>query len=174
MNALVQTCTDCGQPVAPERRNYRYLESGLSTVILKGIEIANCPNCGNQDITIPRIGKVHRAIAEALASSPYRLTGEQVRFLRKYLGCHTEDFASYLHADAATISKWESGEETPGPEADRLIRLLAVALDKGLRPAISAIAGHLPHISDAPGTGKELHLNVDTLHGAFYTFSVAA
>jgi hypothetical protein len=78
----IHECKNCGEQVIPERRSYRYAESGISNVILQGIEVADCQKCGNSDVIIPKMAKIHRAIAQALASSPARLTEEQLRFLR--------------------------------------------------------------------------------------------
>lgn len=100
---------------------------------------------------IPRLEKIHRAISRALVNSPGRLTGEHLRFLRKHLGLSGEQLGSYLHTDKTKVSKWERGEDPIGPATDRLVRLLATALDGELRSAISAVAEHLPQILDKPG-----------------------
>jgi putative zinc finger/helix-turn-helix YgiT family protein len=173
-SARIHECTNCDEPVTPERRNYRYTESGLSDVILQGVEVAVCPQCGTSDVIIPRMAKVHRAIAQALASSPARLTGEQLRFLRKHLGLSGEQLGRYLHTDKTKISKWERGEDRIGPATDRLVRLLAAALDSELRPGVSAVAEHLPQISDESGKAWELHVDVATLQATFLSVSRAA
>ena len=80
--AKVHLCNNCGEVVEQEFRNYRYTESGLSNVILQGVKVADCSHCGNSNVMIPRMAKVHRAIAQAVVNSPLRLTGEQFRFLR--------------------------------------------------------------------------------------------
>src|SRR5713226_6432832 len=165
--ARIHECTNCEKPVTPERRNYRYAESGLSNVILQGIEVADCPKCGTSDVIIPRMVKIHRAIAQALANSPARLTGEQLRFLRKHLGLSGEQLGRYLHTDRTKISKWERDQDRIGPATDRLVRLLAAALDSELRPGVSAIAEHLPEISDESGKVWELHVDVATLQTTF-------
>jgi putative zinc finger/helix-turn-helix YgiT family protein len=167
-------CTNCGKRTTPERRNYRYAESGLSNLILQGIEVADCPNCGNSDVIIPRMAKIHRAIAQALVNSPVRLTGEQLRFLRKHLSLSGDQLGRYLHTDRTKISKWERGEDRIGPATDRLIRLLAAALDSELRPGVSAVAEHLAEISDDSGKAWELHLDVATLQATFLCTSRAA
>jgi putative zinc finger/helix-turn-helix YgiT family protein len=167
-------CTSCGEQVTPERRNYRYTESGLSNVILQGIEVADCPRCGTSDVIIPRMAKIHRAIAQALANSPARLTGEQLRFLRKYLGMSGDQLGRYLHTDRTKISKWETAEDRIGPASDRLVRLLAAALDSELRPGVSTIAEHLPEISDESGKVWELHVDAATLQTTFLSVSKAA
>src|SRR5438132_6388905 len=169
--ASIHECTNCGERVNPERRNYRYVESGLSTLILQDIQVADCPHCGNSDVTIPRMAKIHRAIAQALAKSPARLTGEQLRFLRKHLGLSGDQLGRYLHTDRTKISKWERGQDRIGPATDRLVRLLAAALDSELRPGVTAIAEHLPHITDESGSIWELHVDVTTLQTSFVSAS---
>lgn len=173
-SAGTHECTNCGAAVTPERRNYRYTESGLSNVILQGVEVADCPRCGTSDVLIPRMAKIHRAIAQALASSPARLTGEQLRFLRKHLGLSGDQLGSYLHTDRTKISKWENEDDRIGPATDRLIRLLTASLDSELRPGVSAVAEHLPQISDKPGNLWELHVDVVSLTTAFSAVSRAA
>ncbi|MCC6367054.1 MAG: hypothetical protein IT165_26335 [Bryobacterales bacterium] len=167
-------CTHCGAPVTQSRRNYRYTESGLSNVVLQGVEVADCPSCGNSDVIIPRLVRIHQAIAQALANSPARLTGEQLRFLRKHLGFSGDQLGSYLHTDKTKVSKWERGEDLIGQASDRLVRLLAAALDKEMRPAIPAIAEHLPSITDDLGKNWELHVDVATLQTSFVSVSRAA
>ncbi len=172
--AKVHECANCGQVVSPERRSYRYLESGLANVILQGVKIADCPKCANSDVIIPRMSKLHRSIAQALVNSPARLTGDQFRFLRKHLGLSGEQLAGYLHTDRTKISKWERDEDRIGPSTDRLVRLVAAALDSELRSGVSVVAEHLPRISDESGKELELHVDVTTLHTAFLPILRAA
>ena len=167
-------CTNCGHAVRPELRNYRYAESGLSNVVLKNLEVADCTNCGNSDVILPRIAKIHRAIAHAIANSPTRLTGEQLRFLRSHLRLSGDELGRYMCIDKTKISKWEQGEDRIGPSNDRLVRLLVAALDSEMRAGVHAIAEHLPLISDESGTSRELHVDVVTLQTAFVSVLKAA
>jgi DNA-binding transcriptional regulator YiaG len=75
-------------------------------------------------VTIPRIEKLHRAIAEALARKPAPLIGEEIRYLRKFMGMSSEDFAGYMGVSREHVSRWESGAKVMSPTADRLLRLL--------------------------------------------------
>lgn len=136
--------------------------------------MAECSKCGNSDVIIPRMAKIHCAIAQALVKSPARLTGDQLRFLRKHLGLSGDQLGGYLHTDRTKISKWERGEDRIGPPTDRLVRLLAAALDGELRPGVSAVAEHLPQISDESGRGWELHVDVATLQTTFLAVARAA
>jgi putative zinc finger/helix-turn-helix YgiT family protein len=174
MAKAAHECTNCGRPVTPERRNYPYTESGLSNVVLQGVEVAECPACGHYEVTIPHLAKIHRAIALALAKSPVRLTGAQLRFLRKHVGYNGEQLAKYLHTDKTRISKWERGEDPIGPSNDRLVRLLVAALDKDLSGNVSSIAAHLPEISDESGKSRELHIDVECLTASFVSVLTTA
>lgn len=167
-------CTSCGEPVNFERRNYRYTESGVSNVILQGIEVAECSICGNSEAIIPQMARIHTAIARALAKSPARLTGEQFRFLRKHLGMSGEELSHYLHTDRTKISKWERGEDSIGQATDRLVRLLMASLDSELRAGVAAVAEHLPRISNDSGNDWELHVDAATLQTSFTAVSRAA
>ena len=167
-------CTQCGDPVTPEIRQYRYSESGMANVVLQGVTVAECSKCGNSEVSIPRMAKLHRAIAQALIKSPARLTGEQLRFLRKHLGMSGDQLGQYLHTDKTKISKWERGEDSIGPPTDRLIRLLAAALDSELRPGVSLVAEQLPQIADESGNLWELQVDVETLLATFVAIRRAA
>lgn len=116
---------------------------------------------------IPGVARIHRAIAGALANRSTRLTGPELRFLRKHLGQTGEQMATYLHTDKTTISKWENGIHPIGPSIDRLVRLLVTALDPELVAEVANVAAHLPSITDEPGDDQELHVDVKTLRTAF-------
>jgi hypothetical protein len=79
-------CSACEGPADVVRGDYNYKESGLKNVTLSGIGLIRCRKCGNVDPVIPRLSALHRALALAIASQPFRLQGEDVRYLRKYLG----------------------------------------------------------------------------------------
>lgn len=172
MDCPVHECSQCGMAVVPRRQNYRYLESGLSNVILQGVEIAECESCGNEDVILPRLEKIQRAIAQALSNSPIRLSGEQIRFLRNHLGMTGEGLGKFLHTDRTKISKWEHGEDRMGPTADRLLRLLVAILDEEIRPTVITVAEHLPLIEDSTEGCWELHIDVESLAASFLKVSV--
>ena len=172
--ADLHECSNCGEMIHTRRGMHCYAESGLSHVVLQEVEIADCAKCGNSDLVLRRPARIHEAIASALANSPGRLSGEQLRFLRKHLGLSGDELGEYLHTDKTKISKWERGEDRIGPSNDRLIRLLAAALDKEMRPRVSAIAEHLPQISDDQSKAWELHVDVATLTTTFIAVPRAA
>lgn len=117
-------CVECGSALVMSRENRRYAAGGLPQVVLVGVEVRRCPECGAEEIAIPRIEELHRVIAQAFIRKPTRLAGSEIRFLRKYLGWSGTDFASRMGTARETVSRWERGALPIGTQADRLLRLL--------------------------------------------------
>ena len=74
-----------------------------------------------------------RALALAVIRKPYRLRGEEVRFLRKFLRMTGEELPRLLHVDKTTLSKWEHSEDPVGDQSDRLLRLIALGWGPGIK-----------------------------------------
>lgn len=123
-------CTTCRTEMISTLENYRYAESGLSGVLLLGIEVRRCGNreCAAFEQAVPVLGNIeglHRALARVIIEQPSRLTGEQVRFLRTHLGLRGVDFARVMGVSKESVSRWENDpNEAIGPLADRALRLL--------------------------------------------------
>jgi DNA-binding transcriptional regulator YiaG len=69
---------------------------------------------------------LHRMIAKALITAPRLLVPEEIRYLRKWLGLSSLDFALIMGVRPETVSRWESedGKFPISPTADRLLRML--------------------------------------------------
>ena len=117
-------CLNCGTPMKSRKENYHYTESGLSNVVLHGVEVRNCAKCGEREVVIPRLEQLHRAMARTVIEQKGKLVAEQIRFLRKYLGWSQTDLAAYMSVESPTVSRWEGGHQEMGQVADRLLRLL--------------------------------------------------
>lgn len=123
------TCIECGFAMKTKRENYKYDASGLSGVTLLGVEVSRCSRCGEVEVTIQNIEGLHRAIAAALSGKKERLRAEEIRFLRKYLGLSSGDFAQCIGVAPETVSRWEQGRTPMGATADRFLRWLVVTRD---------------------------------------------
>lgn len=110
--------------MSSKRENYRYTASGLRNVTLLGVEVRRCGKCGDHEVVIPRIEELHRVLAASIVRRASRLTAEEVRFLRKYLGYSGVDFAKVIGVSAETVSRWENAKEPMGPSAEKLLRML--------------------------------------------------
>jgi DNA-binding transcriptional regulator YiaG len=117
------------------KENYPYEPVPGLVVMLRGITVLRDDN-GHAAPAIPRILALHQSIAGAVVGKPGRLSGPEFRFLRTHLGYQAKDLAPIVGASPFTLSRWETGKEPIGPQADRLARLLTVLLAhlKGFKP----------------------------------------
>jgi DNA-binding transcriptional regulator YiaG len=114
--------------------------------VLQGVEITRCSQCGNDDIVIPHLNDLMRTLAFAVVSQPYRLQGEDVRFIRKYLNMTQAQLADLLDVHKTNLSKWENDEDKIGEQSDRLIRAVALALGEGLKERTEQVIRSFPQI----------------------------
>lgn len=88
--------------------------------------VARCTRCGEYEVVIPNIEGLHRALALAIAGKEPRLSAEEIRFLRKYIGLSSGDFAQHIGVAPETVSRWENGKSPMSLTADRLLRMLVL------------------------------------------------
>jgi putative zinc finger/helix-turn-helix YgiT family protein len=154
-------CAECGGAAAVKRGTYRFRESGLDNVVLKGIEIVRCPACGEESPIIPNLDGLLRTLAMAIVTSKQPLAGAEVRYLRKYLAMSGDQFARILHTDKSTLSKWENGAANIGSKSDLLIRAVALHLGRGLREEAEQVVRGFEQI-DEESTQAPHRIEVDS------------
>ena len=122
---MKRKCRACEKgELVSSRERVHYLASGLPNVWLDGIEVRRCPACKEHVEVIPSIERLHRAIGLVVVKKPARLTGAEVRFLRKLLGYSGADFARHIGVDPTVVSKWEHDQQPIGEQSDRLLRMM--------------------------------------------------
>jgi len=113
-------CIECGSTMTKSVENHKY-ES------LPGVTLWRCANCGEHEIVIEDLEGLNRFVALVLVKKPARLSGPEVRFLRKSMGWSQSDFANKMGVDKSTVSRWEQPDgEAIGNASDRLLRLMVV------------------------------------------------
>lgn len=116
-------CLECGGRTRARRQHtYKYIESGLSNMVLKGIVVHTCETCHAQYPELPAVQKLHDAIARRILSQKSALGAGEVRFLRKQMGIKATDFAEMLGVTKVAVSRWENSRRTLPAITDRLIR----------------------------------------------------
>jgi len=132
----IPNCCECRSLVIRRiltvQKPYHYDVSGLKDVYLAGITVEYCPKCNTEAPVIPRIAELHAVIAKSLVDKPTLLTGEELRFLRKWAGFPAKQFAALLRIDASHLSRVENGKTRHlGAPVDKLARAMAMAaIDK--------------------------------------------
>lgn len=161
MQRQTRSCAKCGEPAKIFRQDYDFGESGLSNVVLKNIEVVKCGACGEISPRIPRLSDLMATLAAALITKPYELSGEDIRFLRKYAAMTAAEFASLLSADPSTLSRWENEAQKPGPQSDKLIRVIALERGAGLKKKLQSAVDHFKNIKK-PSKRVRLSVNPET------------
>ncbi len=115
----------CGGVMEGRRGEYKYVESGLNSVLLKDILVFHCTKCNAVVPEIPAPGVLHRVIALRLLRKENMLTGHELRFLRKLCGYSINEFSEILGTSKSVVSRWENG--THGQGTERIVRLLVLA-----------------------------------------------
>jgi len=115
-------CFNCGGDLTSRQETRRY-GRGID-VVLVGIEVRHCDDCGEEEVVIPRIKELHNAIAADLVNRPGTLSPGEIRFLRTHMGFSSKDFAKHMGVTPETVSRWENLRNPMKLRrtADRLIR----------------------------------------------------
>ncbi len=102
---------------------YHFKGSGLPNVyLLNGVRIERDADYGDL-VTIDHLPELFMAIAFSLVSKPGRLTGAEMRFLRKRMEMTQAALAAELWVSEQTVANYEKGKTEVGP-ADRALRFL--------------------------------------------------
>jgi putative zinc finger/helix-turn-helix YgiT family protein len=117
-------CASCGNKMTSKRENHKYTACGLDYVTLANVEVLRCKACGEWEVVIPKIEELHRVLALAVAQAKAKLRGNEVRFLRKYLGLSGAEAASALSVTPETMSRWENDKVPISESAERFLRLM--------------------------------------------------
>lgn len=121
-------CWECGTELKViHGKPYHYTECGLPNVHLYGIVQYECPTCNTTSVSLPSINDLHRTIGKAVVHKKDRLTGAEVKFLRKELNLKSKKLAEILGVKPETFSRWEN-EKTPISETcDKFLRNLYIS-----------------------------------------------
>ncbi|HLG21043.1 MAG TPA: hypothetical protein VI895_14680 [Bdellovibrionota bacterium] len=105
------------------KSEYTYHGAGFPVMLL------NFPfrKVGSMEVLDVDTEKLDLAIAQAILLKPAFLTGNEIKFLRHFLGHSLREFASRMSLGASTIKKWEdvADERLEYPTNDFAIRNLA-------------------------------------------------
>jgi transcriptional regulator with XRE-family HTH domain len=107
-------------------------------VLLNAAEEITHPKTGVVlGIAVPDAEELAAAVTLALCFMPVRLSGAEVRFIRRVMGMTGQELASAVEMDPATLSRWEHGKQDVGGWADKAVRMAAVLRLQDRAPASS-------------------------------------
>lgn len=91
------------------------------------ILLINCPmkkSFGEWFLDID-LEKLQRGLLELLIRKPVPLTGDEIRFIRKYFELTTTEFGKLFYVTHSAVLKWEK-DDTPPPTTDVCIRFFVL------------------------------------------------
>ena len=178
MKGKQRVCRECGGNARIVRKDYRFSESGLSNVFLRGVEVQVCAKCKSESPRIPNHEDLMRTISVALIDKPFELAGDEVRFLRKYLGEGGIAFAQMLGIDRSHLSRVENGAMAISKQTDRLVRTLALVRDPALLDKLNRLGRYeaiLERLSTIEPETNAVRVQLDHAKGGYtYALKTAA
>lgn len=133
-------CSSCGgnlnTPVkAP---NYSYKGFGFPVLLINAVTLTKCDTCGEEDISIPNLPGLTAAVALQRVMLPYKLTGADIRFVRKAIGDNVSSasIAKHLEVTPETFSRWENDKLIMSPTTEKLLRIIVGLMLKEKAPAM--------------------------------------
>lgn len=176
MKAKQRVCRECGSNAKIVHKDYRFIESGLNNVFLRDIEVVVCPKCKSESPRILNHDDLIRTIAVALIDKPSELAGDEVRFLRKFLGEGSGTFAQMLGIDRSHLSRVENGAMAISRQTDRLVRMLALVHEPTLLDKLKRLGRYdaiLQHLSAIESKTNPVRVQLDHAENG-YTYNLKA
>lgn len=166
---MSEKCSVCGNDALLVWGNHRFDEIGVP-VLLKRIRLIKCSHCRTAEPIIPNMSDLIDAVALAVILQPTKLNGQEVRFLRKFVGKNNKDFASLLDVDNTHLSKVENGQNglEIGDQLDKYVRVLVMNMSESLKDKFARLLERIPQISNSPVVKQLIEVDIETL-GCEYT-----
>jgi DNA-binding transcriptional regulator YiaG len=86
---------------------YHYTESGLDFVWLNSGFTRSTHLVYGECVAVTAINGLHRAICIELCCSERKLSGQEIRYLRKEIGLSQKDLGNMFGVEDQTIARWE-------------------------------------------------------------------
>jgi putative zinc finger/helix-turn-helix YgiT family protein len=115
---------------------YETRELGIPLLISKSVHLRTCKHCGQSSHFIPYPDRLIAAAAVGRAKVSAKLTGNEIRFLRKALAISAKDLSNALGVAAETFSRWENDKAPMNPATEKMLRIYTGIKLGSLAPAV--------------------------------------
>src|SRR5438445_6768235 len=116
-------CSECGNDVVlVKKTKVHYDGIRVENLYLRNCEVEVCRHCGTESPVVRNIKKVHRMIGLGVALQPAKLSGDEVRFLRRVMRMTAVEWAARIGIAPETFSRWENGR-SPAQQVEKLARI---------------------------------------------------
>jgi len=101
-------------------------------------------------IVVPDVIALEAAMAVARVTVSTKLSGKEIRFLRRALGIKAIDLAKFLDITPETFSRWENGAIPISTNAERILRLRIIHALRENAPGVPAKDEDILNMSFSP------------------------
>lgn len=118
-------CLECGCPNMMHTILDEWVEDlgGVTVKLFDAVHCYTCQKCGNRETEIPHLKSLVRTAAIARALIPVKLSGPEIRFMRRALDMTQEEFGDAMGVGAKeTVSRWETDAKGMGEFTEKTIR----------------------------------------------------
>jgi DNA-binding transcriptional regulator YiaG len=97
---------------------------GVVVKIMNAVKVFKCTgkDCSDEVTGIPDMQGLVHATAVYRALNPVRLSGKEVRFMRRALDMTQAEFGKVMDLSAEHVSRWETGARGTGCASEKLMR----------------------------------------------------
>ena len=116
---------------------YREEVGGIPVVLIRAVEVTKCGDCDRIiSKKVPDLQNLIAAMGITRVTDPLKLSGGDIKFLRKAMNWTGRELASTLGVSAETVSRWENGKDLIGTANEKLLRLVVGTSMRDHAPAI--------------------------------------
>ena len=116
----------------------RFLDTLMGIRVLLINSAFEAEQDGEKVPVVPDIQGLEAAIAVARVTVPEKLSGKEIRFLRKAICKKASELARFLDVTPETFSRWENDREVMSTNAERVFRLRILNSLRGSAPGVKA------------------------------------
>lgn len=128
----------------------RFLDTLMGIRILLINSAFEAVQDGEAAPVVPDINGLEAAAAVARATIPAKLSGKEIRAMRKALGLRAAALAEFLDVTPETLSRWENGKEAVSNNAERILRLRVVHGLRTKAPGVKAASDTILDLKISP------------------------
>ena len=127
-------CRKCGGLMEKSIRTEHTEDlGGVVVKVLNAVQVLRCDNCKTEMLAIPDMDGLCRATAISRSLNPVRLSGREVKFLRRVLDMTQVKFAEAMELAPESVSRWENDARGIGGACEKLVRHNICAIIKTRR-----------------------------------------
>jgi transcriptional regulator with XRE-family HTH domain len=127
--SVLDCCNDAASIVLGKASSV-YEGAGLPNVVLFGLTAYRCEACNRKTIPVPEASKLHRLLARAVLLKSAPMTGQELRFLKKFSGLTLSALAEKLGVTVQTTLTWEQSKRLRYPN-DLTVRMVIAEASLG-------------------------------------------